>query len=390
MHNPASSRPALRAAVLVQKPGLRTVLLVVAFVFCCSPALRALVRTWSEQDLYSYGFLVPVISLFWIRQDHELLARLPATPSLFGGTLLLTAGGALLLPGFAGSMGIIQELAVVVIVHALVLLLLGGRFLRAVALPLGYLVLMVPVLDPVVEALHWPFQLFAAEAAEAALSLAGVPVFRSQQYLELPNVTLEVARACSGVRYLVSTMVLSIPLLFMTQKSRKGRLLLLLLALVLAIGANPLRVTLAGLWAYFGHGDVHGPSHLLQGYAVYMVGLFVLFAGAWLLQRIIPAPLQRDLPQRENESETGASIPRRVTDAWLLAFGLLLGLGLFLHLYAPERVPLTRGLDELPPLLSEWRLAPSAEPATGPSVPDGDAGIARVYRNSRGGAVTLR
>src|SRR5512143_3286346 len=128
----------------------RVALLSAAFVFACLPALRALIATWSVQDVYSYGYLVPVAAALWIWHDRDRLVRLPVKPALPGGLSVVLAGGLMLVLGNVGGSSTMQELAVVVIIPGLVLMLFGTRYLSALALPLFYLILMVPFLDGLV------------------------------------------------------------------------------------------------------------------------------------------------------------------------------------------------------------------------------------------------
>lgn len=359
-----------------------------AFVFSCFAAIRALVETWSVQDVYSYGFFVPVMSLMWIWHEREKFSHLSIEPSLTGGTMVLLLGSLMLALGGVGRAAIVQELAIMVIIPGLVLTLLGKKILHAVSLPLAYLVLMVPVLNGLIDRLHWPFQLFAAATAVKLLAFFNIPVLRTGQFIELPNITLEVANACSGVRFLVSTMVLCVPLAFITQKSRVQRSLLFFLAVVIGVCSNPLRVTLVAAWAYYGHGDIHGPSHLFQGYAVYVIGMALLFIGAWLLRKL---PFSNTVPCRKSERARPAesSDPNKFNRAWLVSFLMLLCLGSYPLVFKSEPVELKASLQKLPVTIGEWNDAGTIPDAGSFSIPGADAEIARVYRNASGKEVQL-
>ena len=368
--------------------GIRVILLITAFVFSCTSAIASLIKTWSVRDVYSYGFLVPFISLLWIWHEKERVRHLPIKPSIVGGTLLLMAGGLMLILGGVSSAAIVQELAIVVIIPALVLMLLGTRFLLALAFPLFYLILMVPVLDGFVDKMHWPFQILAAATAEKMLQFFNIPIFRSGQYLEFPNITLEVANACSGVRYVVSTMLLCIPLAFITQKTWTRRALLFIFALIISVAANPVRVTLVGLWAYSGHGDIHGPSHILQGYVVYVVGMIILFGGAWMLQKN-PVRHTADLPKTESGHPEEAGDLHKFNQAWVLSIAMLLSLGTYLQLFKAEPVQLKANLDQLPATIGEWKNTGRGD-IKPLSLPGSDFELARVYRNDSGREVTVQ
>lgn len=362
------------------------VLLCIAWFFCCYPALSALVAAWTHQDLYAYGYLIPVITVIWIWHERGKFRFLPAEPSLLSGSLILIPIVLLLAGGSRSSTASAQQLALVCLAPALVLLVLGRRFLKALGAHFAYLVLMVPVLDVVVEALHPPFQIFAAWTAEQVLQAANVPVLRTGRFLELPSVTLEVADVCSGVRFLVSTLVLSIPLVFITQKRGPRRVVLFLCALIISVTANPIRVALIGFWAYYGSGDVHGPGHLLQGYVVYLAGMLLLFAAAWVLQRSPEAS--------EASSVSAGSIPRADIDfkkfrsAFFISFAVFVAAGYWQYTYEPEPVSLKKNLDNLPLTIGDW------EAQTGIAgkelfLSGADERFNKVYRNKAGSEIEV-
>ncbi len=369
--------------------GTRATLLSAAFVFACLPALRALIATWSVQDVYSYGYLVPVAAALWIWHDCDRFAHLPVRPALSGGLAIVLAGGLMLVLGNVGGSSAIQELAVVVIIPGLVLMLFGAQYLKALALPLAYLVLMVPFLDGIVAGLHEPLQLFAATIAVKVLHLTNVPVFQSGRLIELPKTTLEVANACSGVRFLISTVVLCIPLAFISQKGWLQRFLLILFAVVLSIVANPIRVTLVALWAYYGDGDIHGPLHIFQGYVVYLFIMGLLFAAAWYLRKM-PVSIRQD--DRDAVAADGqvAIDGRRLKRALSLALTTLVAIGASVHIVKTTPVLLKTSLDQLPATIGEWQNVKTENNSRQLSIPGADAELSRVYRNSSGAEIELQ
>jgi EpsI family protein len=368
---------------------VKVAILIAAFVYSCFPAIRALVKTWSVQDVYSYGFLVPVISLLWIWQERIKLRQIPVKPSFIGGTIVLMVGSLMLVLGEVSSAAIVQELAVVVIIPGLVLMLLGTQFYLALFLPLSFLILMVPILNGFIDRLHAPFQLFAAATAVKLLSVAGIPVFRSGNFIELPNITLEVTNACSGVRFLISIMVLSVPLAFITQKSWMQKALLLFLAIVIGVVSNPIRVTLVTLWAYYGDGDIHGPSHILQGYVVYQIGLIILFICAWLLCKFPLSNTKQHAKSERTNTFEGSDL-NKFHQAWLVSFIWLLVLGVSPYMFKSEPVQLKARLHELPVIIGEWKDAGIKSNAPYPILPGADVEFARIYRNASGREITLR
>lgn len=322
-------------------------------LFMCGDALVAMVRLWNESPMYSYAFTVPVIGLviLWSRRDefkHRRLqpARLVALP-------VFAAGLTLFVIGEVGAIQLLQQFAFLLAIVGIVLFLFGIEYFK-VALPaLMYLLFMIPFWDAFTEPLHWPFQQNSARLGISLLHAIGVPAHREGTVIALPNVTIEVARACSGVNYLVAVLALALPLSYLRLNSMWRRLVLIASAMLIAALANGLRVALIGALAYYEVGSpLHGPFHVLHGLFVAGIGYVALFAGLGLLQNH-----DNGAPSAASQSESAGPRRWRVVDAIVLAaaFWVTATVGV-----APQstRVALTQPLDELPSQLGDWSMVP--------------------------------
>lgn len=266
-------------------PSATQALVIVSFFIAYAPVWAALSMQWWSNDMYSYGYLIPGISLYMVWVRREQLAGVGVQPNYLWGWPLGVVGLFVYVLGQAGEVVSLQEMSLLITLSAVVLLLWGGAVLRVVALPIGYLWLMIPIWEEIVtDRLHAPFQVFSATVAGELLRMLGAPVYREGVFLHLPSITLEVARACSGVNYLIAVIAIGIPLacLFLEKWSR--RIALLLFGIVVAVLSNSLRVALIGLLAYYGfEGPLHGPLHVLQGLFVSVIGYAGLFGGLWVL-----------------------------------------------------------------------------------------------------------
>jgi exosortase len=169
----------------------------------------------------------------------------------------------------------------------------------ALAFPLAYLILMVPILDEVIDKIHWPFQLFSARMGSILLRIFDIPFFLKVNYFELPNMTLEVAEECSGVRYLISIIAIGIPLAYFTQKGWWRKIVLVATAVIIGILANGVRVALVVLCAYYyGENNIQGPFHIFQALFVSVVGFVFLFILAWFLSKI-PFPRVESVQEKK-------------------------------------------------------------------------------------------
>jgi len=380
-----------RAHARQRPPLVRLALVALAFAFAYSPVVPLLISTWSYPD-FSHGVIVPFVSLYlvWIRRSS--LRDLPFEPSLAAGVTVTVAGAVLLLLGTTGSVVIVQEAAAIVLIPGLVLLLLGKKYLRALALPLGYLVLMVPVLTPFLEAIYWPLQLITTKLAALMLPAAGVPVYHNNQFLELPNISLEVAEACSGAQFLVSVFAIAIPLAYISLRGRAARITLFALAFLITIFSNSLRVALIGFLAYTYDKKtaLHGPYHILTGYFVFMVGFVFLFLSAWLIARRSGGAAREEQAGPAKKPGPGfAGVKRGFQTACILAFVMLAATGTFIHTYEPVHVPLRKPLSELPLSIDAWKGERISFDIDRLKVPDAQSETSMLYTGPEGRNIKL-
>lgn len=350
-----------------------------------TPAIRGLLHMWNNSPMYSYGYLVPFISAFLVWSQREALARLTPTPSLVGGGAVLALWLLMMGLGRLGGVLLVEQLALLVAIAGGILVIGGWAYLKTMWAAVAYLLLMVPLWDGFTEPLHLKFQLLSASIGVRMLDLVGVPAWRVGTVIALPNLTIEVARACSGVNYLIAVLALGLPLAYLYLRSPWRRIVLIASAMVIAALSNSLRVALIGILAYLELGaPLHGPAHTLHGLFVSAIGHVALFVGLWLLSRHDkPAPNQ---PASEAAATVASSVvtPRLSPTA---AFAPMAAAAIFVwagavavNAYAPSPVPLAASLDQLPGSLGPF----SADPYTAPPQPEwwspADQELRRRYR----------
>ena len=350
-----------------------------AFILAYRDTFVSLFETWLNRPDYNHGFLVPMASIYFIYAMRSRLKTVKIAPNIIMGATVTLVAVLMLVLGVTGGMVTIQQLSVIIAFFGVVVLLLGKAMLKALLLPLGYLVLMVPLmLDIVFAPLHWPFQLFGAKIAAMLLSNIGIPVFHSAQYIELPNMPLEVANACSGIRYLVSIMAIAVPLAYLTLDTWPKRVFLVVSSVLIGILANPVRIALIGVWVYKGGSILHGPGHMLQGYFVSVVGFGFLFIATWVMSRKQTKSKCSAYGWRGEASESdenvegkrlghtgGVNRPQNEDcrgrtayvsgKAWACAISIMLAAGIFVNYYRPVPVPLRNHQDLLPLELNGWK-----------------------------------
>ena len=247
-----------------------------------APVLFGLVSDWMRDPNYYHGFLIPRISGYLVWSKRDDLRETRRAPSRWGlGGLLFAA--ALLVVGTAGAEVFTQRVSFVLTLSSLALFLGGWPHLRILGFPLAFLLLAIPLPYVVYYGLTAPMQALAAKCAVWGLSGLGVYVLAEGNVIHLPNTSLEVAEACSGIRSLYAFLALGALVAYFTAIPFWARMLVFLATIPLSVAGNAVRVLGSGLGAYLiGPEAADGTLHELFGLLVFVIslGLFILIKRA--------------------------------------------------------------------------------------------------------------
>ncbi len=248
-----------------------------------------LVRDWYELPDFSHGFLIPFFALFLLWDSREALHSLPRRPSWKGLFLVLPAL-LLLLAGIFGADLFLSRFSFILLTAGIVWMLLGKVFVKKIRFTLFVLLLAIPFPAVVFNQLTFPLQLLASRMSSAALPLAGVPVLREGNIIQLPTMELEVAEACSGIRSLMSLFTVAVIYGYFLERTTLRRVLLALSSLPIAVFANAARIFGTGLCVqYWNPERAVGFFHEFSGWLMFLVSLGCLFlvhtAMKWCLPR---------------------------------------------------------------------------------------------------------
>lgn len=247
--------------------------------------LSSLVRQWASDDNYSHGFFVLPLAAYFAWERRASLKAAKLQPSTLG--LVLIAGSVgILLAGLLGAELFLTRISLVGVIGGIVLFVWGRAHFRILAFPIAFLFLMIPLPTIIFNQIAFPLQLLASRAGEAVINVAGIPVLREGNVLQLPSRTLEVAEACSGIRSLVSLIMLAMVLGHFTERSVSRRILIALAAVPIAILANAARVAGTGLVSeLISPAAAEGFLHTFSGWLLFVVA----FLGLLAVQRSLPA-----------------------------------------------------------------------------------------------------
>jgi EpsI family protein len=326
---------------------------------------------------------VPFITGYLIWINRKYYSSIEASPDLLWGGIVLAVSGSLLVAGRVGGLSLAEAISLLLVFPGIVLVLWGRECLKAVALPLAYLQFMVPWTNEFIDRVHWPFQILSAKIGVAILGLFDTPVYLEGKYILLPNITLEVAKECSGVAYLTSVVAFGILLVYLTQRSWKRGIVVILAGVLVTIVTNGARVALVSALAHrYGGTVAHGPGHIFQGWLAAQVGFIAIFVVNWFISRG-GDPDAPKLYERWKSSSPKGDFPEVGRQSYapymaLIAYLAVLGVSVR-FVFTPVSVPLKKDFSEFPLEIGPWKGKTSNWLEGESYFPGVDAQLKRVY-----------
>jgi exosortase D (VPLPA-CTERM-specific) len=316
---------------------------------------------WLELPEYSHGILIPPIALFLIWQQKDRLERISFTGSWWGVALVLI-GGSMLLLGQLATVYTLVEYAYLVTLFGLVLAFTGTAAFRLLLMPLFILVFMVPLPQFLLANLSTKLQLLSSQIGVFVIRLFDISVFVEGNVIDLGGYKLQVAEACSGLRYLFPLMTLGFLMAYFYKGALWKRLVLFLSSVPITVLMNSLRVGVIGITVErWGINMAEGFLHEFQGWMIFMVCAALMLGEIVLLNRIgREAGGWRQLFGVEFPAPTpsGAQIEKRSMPASFVAASLALAAFIGATMFIPrpaEVYPARAPFSEFSMQLGDWR-----------------------------------
>ncbi len=264
----------LRHAALSPAAAFAAVTTILVAVFALhAPTTASMIDIWRRSETFTHGFLVvpAVLAFVWLRRAE--LARTPIRPSRTA-LLAVAAAGALWLIGELSSSLAPAQFGMVAMVPAAVAAIFGWAWVRALAFPLAFLFFAVPFGEVFVPTLiEW-----TADFTIAALRASGVPVYRESTSFVIPSGRWSVVEACSGIRYLIASVMLGSLYAWLMYRSPRRRTLFVAASIVVPLVANWLRAYGIVMLGHLSNNRIAtGVDHLIYGWIFFGVLMLAMF-----------------------------------------------------------------------------------------------------------------
>lgn len=318
-----------------------------------------MIAIWDRSETFAHGYLIVPLTLYLLWRDRDALAALaprPFLPALLG----VAAAGIVWLLAAQLRISSVAQFSMIAMVPLGIWAVLGTAVLRRLAFPLGFLFFAVPIGEFLIPVLmEW-----TADVTVFAVRASGVPVYREGLWFMIPSGRWSVVEACSGLRYLIASVVVGCLFAHLFYRSPRRRWIFIGVSLLVPIVANWIRAYMIVMLGHLsGNRIAAGADHLLYGWVFFGVVMAILFwfGAKWREDDVRVSGVTRPLVPAAT-----AHAPRRTVQVTLLVTIVLMAVWPLLDTWwrstaasAPDRtleaIAGNAGWTVAPEPLSEWR-----------------------------------
>lgn len=238
------------------------------------PTTASLIEQWEDtaRRTYTHGFLIVAIALWLLWRDRASWSQVKIRPSVPACVAGVAASIAWLIAYRAGVRIAHQALLPAMIFGAFTACF-GFAVARRNMLPLAFLYFAVPLWD----ALNPLLQSASTFAVRMLLRTVGIPAYFSGNTFTLPAGSLEIAGGCSGLHFFIVGVAIAVLYGELNRDSLRTRVKLVVLAAVLAMLTNWVRIFIIAVAAH-----LSDMQHYLVSEEHYTFG-WIMFVGTMVL-----------------------------------------------------------------------------------------------------------
>ena len=246
----------------------------------------SIVAIWLRSETFTHGFVVLPIALWLVWRRRDVLSQIPAKPWWPALAGVAAAGALWLVASAADTLGV-KQFALVFMIQAGIVAIVGKNLARALAFPLAFLVFLVPAGEIFVPTLiDW-----TADFTVSALRWSGVPVYREANHFIIPSGAWSVVEACSGIRYIIASVMVGTIYAAVAYRSAGRRAAFLAASILVPIVANWFRAYMIVMLAHLTNNKLAvGVDHIIYGWVFFGVVMLLLFWVGSFWQQDDPLP----------------------------------------------------------------------------------------------------
>jgi len=262
----------------------------VAMIVAYTP-IRALYSS-NKSEYYSHIALIPLVSIYLIYiKRKEIFAQVNylfvvGIPVLLLGIALFLGGILWGAPLDNNNYASLIAFSIFIFMNGAFILLYGISAYRTALFPLLFLIFIVPIPTALMDNIIYFLQVGSTEFTNLLFLASGTPYIRDGFVFHLPNVSVQVAQQCSGIRSSMAIFIVAILAGYMFLKSYWKIIFLVICAVLIAMLKNGIRiVTLSLLGNYVDPRILASSLHKEGGTPFFILGLVLLAPILFFLRR---------------------------------------------------------------------------------------------------------
>jgi len=261
---------------------------IVAVLLLYRGTVAEMVRLWLIPS-YQHGWLVVPVCL-WLAWDarRQLAAVRPAFD--WRGIVLFVLIVLAWLAGELLSVQLLEHLALVAAIPAILLTVMGWPWVRQIWFPLALLFFAVPFGEPLLA----PLMHITAAGTVWVLRLCGLTVYSDGFFFSTTVGDFRVAETCSGIRYIIAFLFTGALYAYLTLHRARHLVIFAIVTCIFPVIANVLRASAIVMLAHYSDMKLAvGIDHFIYGWVFFCMMLAVLLAfGEWLRRREVRAGIR--------------------------------------------------------------------------------------------------
>jgi exosortase D (VPLPA-CTERM-specific) len=262
--------------------GLSVSLMAIAFW----GGIDELIHRWDKQEEYSHGYMLPLLTLYFIWQKKNVIVQSEFSPSWWGLAIILIAL-IVFIVGEISALYVLTQYALIIVLLGLAMAIMGWPAVKPVVVPILLLVFAIPLPYFLEASLSANLQLLSSKLGVSFIRWCQIPVFLEGNVIDLGGYKLQVVEACSGLRYLFPLLSLGFICAYLYEAAFWKRVLLVLSTIPITILMNSFRIGMIGVLVdNWGIEMAEGFLHDFEGWIVFMACFGVLFIEMAILSRI--------------------------------------------------------------------------------------------------------
>jgi exosortase D (VPLPA-CTERM-specific) len=356
-------------------------------------SLADLYNRWRYEEEYSYGLLIAALVPVLLWRCWPVLMS-GATGSRWPGLVILVMAQLCAVIAMAGESYFLEQIAFIASLFALGLVFFGSAATR-ILLPIALILLLTLPLPFTLQAmLTIKLQLISTNLGVVFIQLLGIPVYVEGNIIDLGSYKLQVAEACSGLRYLLPLTCISFLIAYLYKAPMWKKAVVVMSAVPITILINSFRIAAtAVLVNNFGNRMAEGFFHEFEGWIVFLAGVLLLGLEIFVLEGFRWSKVEIESIADRRPTFKGLTRPIAVTLPLILAIMVCAGaLGATASIAASyQSMPnlARQSFTDFPQQIGGWAGAPIAlEPEILGALKDTDTynGDFTEGHNAEGGA----